>query len=275
MTEKRKFEFAEIKLDQIDLGQEQARSHQVEENTDELAGSIQALGLINPITVYKKADGRFELIAGQRRLIAVTKLEWPTITAKVLLEKPSDVVAKAISLSENVMRAELTLADIKDSIIMLYHRCGANAHVIQKTLGIPYSLVLETIKYEALPPEMKAMVDNGTVDVQIAKKATDFSTLPGGEVDVKKAMLMAPELKMLVPAQVKKLKKIAKESPTASAEELLEEAKATQATHRVVIEMLLSEYDALKKAASTKGVEEDEYTYDAIMTKLKEDGFKP
>lgn len=275
MTEKRKYKFDEIPLDQIDLGQEQARSRQVEENTDELAGSIQALGLINPITVYMKPDGRFELITGQRRLIAVSKLNWPTISAKVLLEKPSDVEAKAISLSENVMRAQLTLADIKDSIVMLYHRCDANARLIQKTLGIPYRLVLDTIKYEALPTEMKTMVDAGAVDVQIAKKATDFSTLPSGEVDVKKAMLLAPELKMLVPSQVKKLRKVAKESPTASAEELLEEAKTTQATHRVVVEMLLSEYDALKKAASTKGIEEEEYTYDAIMTRLKEDGFKP
>jgi len=272
MTRQRKHKFAEIPVDQIDVGPTQARSRKVEENTDELAQSIQALGLINPITVYKREDGRFELVTGQRRLIAVEKLNWPTISAKVLLYTPSEIEAKAISLTENIMRTDLTLADLKDSIVMLYHRCGANAKTIQKTLGIPYGIVLDTIKYEALPSELKTMVDKGVVGVEIAKKATNFSTI-NGEVDVKKAMLLAPELNRLLPAQIKKVKKIVKESPTASAEEMLEEAKATPATKRIYIEMLLSEYDALRNAAETKGVAENEFAYDAIMGRLKKEGF--
>jgi ParB family chromosome partitioning protein len=269
----RKYEYMEVPLDQIDIGPAQARSRKVEENTDELAQSINALGLINPITVYKRADGRFELITGQRRLIAVEKLNWPTISAKVLHYVPSEVEAKALSLTENIMRVTLTMGDIKDSIVMLYHRCAASGQTISKTLGLPYSIVLDTLKYEALPEEMKLMVDQGAVDVEIAKKATDFSTTSDGSVDVKKAMLLAPELKRLVPSQMKKMKKIAQESPDAPAEEMLEEAHATPATHRLVIEMLLSEYDAVKKAASEKGVSEEEVAYTALMKELKEQGY--
>jgi len=270
---KRKYEFMEVPLDQIDVGPAQARSRNVEENTDELAQSINALGLINPITVYKRADDRFELITGQRRLIAVEKLKWPTISAKVLHYVPSDVEAKAISLTENIMRVNLTLGDIKDSIVMLYQRCGASGKTISKTLGIPYSIVLNTLKYEALPDEMKILVDQGVVEVEIAKKATDFSTTSDGEVDVKKAMLLAPELKRLVPSQLKKIKKIAKESPDAPAEELLEQAYATPATHRLIVEILLTEYDAVKKAASEQGVSEQEIAYTALMKELKEQGY--
>jgi ParB family chromosome partitioning protein len=272
MIEK-KYIFDKIPLDQIDVGPSQARSRQVEENTDELAQSIRALGLINPITVFKKHDGRYELITGQRRLIAVEKLKQPTIDAKVLDYEPTEIEAKAISLSENIMRVDLTIKDIKDSIIMLWHRVGASGPTISKTLGIPYSIVLETIKYEALPDELRQMVDEGDIGVDLARKATDFSTTEDGTVDVKKAILLAPELKRMMPAQLKKMKKISEESPSAPAEQMLEEALATPATHRIVIEILLSEYDALREAAKQKGVPEEEVAYEALMKELKEQGY--
>lgn len=272
MTEEKKAEFKEIPLDLIDAGPLQARTRKVEENTDELAENIRCLGLINPITVFMREDGRYELITGQRRLIAVEKLGWKTITAKILPSKPTDVFAKAISLSENIIREKLTASDIKDSIIMLYHRCDASARTISKTLGIPYWLVLDTIKYEALPDELKKMVDDG-MEVEIAKKAVDFSTMPDGTVDVPKALALAPELKMLVPSQIKKLKSISTETPTAPPEELLEKAKETPQTKRIYIEMLFDEYAGLKKAADAKGVSETEAAYTGLITWLKDEGF--
>ena len=272
MTEE-KADFEDIPLDLIDVGPWQARTRKVEENTEELAENIKCLGLINPIIVHKKEDGRFELIAGQRRLIAVEKLGRKTIKAKVLLTKPSDVVAKAISFSENIFRQKLGTADVKDSIIMLYHRCNASARTISQTLGIPYRIVLDTIKYDALPDELKKLVDDGTVDVKIAKKAVGFNTMPDGTVDVKKAANMAPELKLLVPSQIKTLEKLTTERPDLAADQLLEEAKAAAPTKRVYIEMLLSEYDSLHKAADAKGLTEQEAAYTAITTWLKDEGF--
>ena len=275
LTEEKKVEFIEIPLDLIDAGPWQSRTRKVEENTDELAENIKCLGLINPITVYQKEDGRYELIAGQRRLIAHEKLGWKTIRAQILPSRPSDSVAKAISLSENILRQKLTLSDIKDSIIMLYHRCEASAPTISKTLGIPYSIVLDTIKYEALPDELKKMVDDSNVDVALAKKATDYASLPDGTIDVEKAVKMAPELKILMPSQMKRLAKLAKERPTASAEELIEEAKEVAPIKRIYIEMLLDEYDGLRKAAAAKGVSEREAAYTGLITWLKEEGFLP
>ena len=275
LTEEEKVEFEEISMDLIDAGPWQSRTRKVEENTDELAENIKCLGLINPIVVHQKEDGRYELIAGQRRLIAAEKLGWKTIRAKILPSRPSDAVAKAISLSENILRQKLSASDIKDSIIMLYHRCEASARTISKTLGIPYRIVLDTIKYEALPDELKKEVDEGNVDVELAKRATDYATLPDGTVEVEKAVKMAPELKMLMPSQIKKLAKLAKERPTASPEELLEEAKEAPATKRMVIEMLLEEYEGLKKAADAKGVSEREAAYLGLVTWLKEEGFLP
>lgn len=273
MSEEEKVEFEDVPLDLIDVGPWQARTRKVEENTDELAESIRCLGLINPITVYKKEDGRYELVAGQRRLIAVEKLGRKTIKAQVLPAKPSDVVAKAMSFSENFFRQKLGTADAKDSIVMLYHRCNASARTISKTLGIPYRIVLDTIRYEALPDELKKLVDDGAVDVKIAKKTVEFNTMPDGTVDVKKAVSMAPELKLLVPSQIKTLKKLTTQRPDLPADQLLEQAKASAPTKRIYIEMLLSEYDSLHKAAEAKGLSEEEAAYNAITTWLKDEGF--
>jgi len=132
MIEK-KYEFTKIPLDQIDVGSAQARSRKVEENTDELAQSIRALGLINPITVYKKPDGRFMLITGQRRLITVEKLRLPSIDAKVFQNEPTEIEAKAISLSENVMRADLTTSDIKDSITCMHAHTESSLWATKET----------------------------------------------------------------------------------------------------------------------------------------------
>lgn len=266
-------EFKEIPLDQIDVGPWQARARKVEENTDELAENIRRLGLINPIMVYRKEDGRYELIAGQRRLIAVEKLRWEKIMAQILAEKPSDIMAKARSFSENIFRQKLVAADVKDSIMMLYHRFNASARSISDTLGIPYWLVLDTIKYEALPDDLKKIVDEGEVDVKLAKKAVDFSMMPDGTVDVEKAVKLAPELKLLVPSQMKKLKAVTAERPDLRADQLIEEAKVAAATKRIVIELLTSEFTGLQKAAQEKGLSEEGAAYTAITTWLKDEGF--
>lgn len=273
MTEEKKREFKEIPLELIDIGALQSRTRKIEENTDELAENIRCLGLINPILVFRKKDGRYELLTGQRRLIAVEKLGWKEIMANILASKPSDAEAKAISLSENIFREKLTSSEIKDSIIMLYHRCDASARTISKTLGIPYWIVLDAIKYEALPDEIKTLVDKGEVDVKLAKKAVDFATMPDGNVDVQKARKMAPELKTLMPSQIKRLKSLSKQHPTAPSEELLENVKEAAPTKRIVIEILLDEYEALRKAAETKGVSDREAAYMGVVSWLKDEGY--
>lgn len=268
-----KVKFEEIPLDGIDIGPFQARTRDVEENTDELAENIRALGLINPITVFKKPDGRYELVTGQRRLIAVEKLGLEEIMAKILPKRPDEVVAKATSFSENMFRQKLGKADVKDSIVLLYHRCNASAKTISKTLGIPYRIVLDTIKYEALPDEVKEIVDAGVVDVQIAKKAVNFCERPDGTIDIEKAANMAPEMKLLVPSQMKTLGMIAKQRPDMTADDLIERAKQAAATKRLYIQMLMNEYAGLQLAAQDQGVTENEAAYNAIISWLKDEGF--
>ena len=72
---------------------------------DELAESLRAHGLLEPIVVRRRGAG-YELIAGHRRLEAAKLLEWPTIEAKVLVVTPEQ--AYILTLVENLQREDLT-----------------------------------------------------------------------------------------------------------------------------------------------------------------------
>jgi ParB family chromosome partitioning protein len=263
----------DVKL--IDMGPNQARTQKVEEGLDDLAENIRLLGLLNPITVYKK-DGRYELVAGQRRFLAVSdRLKWKTIPARILPSRPKDVEAKAISLSENIIREDLTDQDLKNSIMLLYTKCGASGRAISDTLGIPYDIVLDVIKYEGLPKKLQEVVDAGDADLDLAKRATKASLDDQGRVDEKKALELLTHMRTLMPEQQKVLVKKAEERPEASIEEIVEEAKEVQRTKRITITMLMHEYDALKKYANSEGIEEKEAAVRALSKTLKNLGYLP
>ena len=95
----------EIPLDQIDRNPFQTRSQMNEEQLAELAASITANGVVQPILVRPLASGRFQLIAGERRWRA-SKLAGKT-TIPAILRQVSDEQAMEITIVENLQRADL------------------------------------------------------------------------------------------------------------------------------------------------------------------------
>ena len=95
----------EIPLDQIDRNPFQTRSHVNEEQLAELAASITANGVVQPMLVRPLANGRFQLIAGERRWRASQLAGKETIPA--ILRQVSDEQAMEITIVENLQRADL------------------------------------------------------------------------------------------------------------------------------------------------------------------------
>jgi ParB family chromosome partitioning protein len=273
--EKLGYKVEPIPVDKVDMGQFQARTKKVEEGLEDLAENIRKLGLLNPVTVYQKPDGRFDLIAGQRRFLAVTdRLKWKTIPARILPYEPSDSEAKAISLSENIIREDLAESDVKNSIMLLYTRCGASGTAISETLGIPYWVVLSVLKYEDLPKKLKQAVDKQEIDVDLATRATNLAIQPDGKVDEEFAVEVAQNMKTMLPEQQKALVKNVKENPDTPLEDNVEEAKKAQKTKQIRISLLMHEYDALDKYANAEKIESvHEAAWRALTNKLKEMGY--
>lgn len=117
----------------LDAGTEDA-------SLDELASSIREKGLLNPITVVKREDGKYDLIAGQRRFIACRRAGMKTIPA-IIREKMDDTDATILSLIENVHRADMNPIDKAKAYKIIYDKYGNYEQVAKET-----SVSVPTIK---------------------------------------------------------------------------------------------------------------------------------
>src|SRR5438874_9537827 len=97
-------ELIELDLDLLEANEEQPRTHFDEQRLEELAESIRANGLVQPILVRRKG-GRFQIVAGERRWRAAQRAALTKIPA-VVREIPDDKLLE-LALVENIARQEL------------------------------------------------------------------------------------------------------------------------------------------------------------------------
>jgi ParB family chromosome partitioning protein len=96
--------YSEVAVDQIVANPYQPRREICEDQVEDLAKSIQSEGLLQPVVVRAK-DGKFELIAGERRLYAFKHLKLKTIPARII--EASDASSATLALIENLQRENL------------------------------------------------------------------------------------------------------------------------------------------------------------------------
>lgn len=99
----------DVPVDMIDWDGQSVREAQDDDHVVQLAMSIASHGLLNPITVRKKPDKRYQGCAGFHRHAAYVRLGRPTIPANVREEDNTPI--KALALIENIMRLNMTLAE--------------------------------------------------------------------------------------------------------------------------------------------------------------------
>lgn len=100
---------------------------------DELARSLRENGLINPVTVCPGNDGRFEVVAGHRRLTAARQIGWVEIDCRVW---PDRDTAEAAKIAENLDREELSPVDeacFYAQLDMRLHDTDAIAAMVKRT----------------------------------------------------------------------------------------------------------------------------------------------
>ena len=100
----------ELSIDQIEVNPFQPRTQFNEESLKELAGSIQELGVIQPITVRKTGFNAFQLVSGERRFRAAKMIGLATIPAYVRIA--NDQESLEMALVENIQRQDLDPIEI-------------------------------------------------------------------------------------------------------------------------------------------------------------------
>jgi len=162
----------EIPLDQIDPNPFQTRSQMNEEQLAELAASITANGVVQPVLVRPLMNGRFQLIAGERRWRASQQAGKATIPA--ILRQVSDEQAMEITIVENLQRADLNAMEQARA----FDRLSREFHMTQEQMAIrtgkDRATVANFLRLLRLPASVQARVESGELSFGHARTLLAF-----------------------------------------------------------------------------------------------------
>lgn len=268
-----KRDIKELRLDDLTIDKAQVRTSHVGAEIDELAESIKVMGLLEPIVVCPaEKKGKYEILTGQRRYLAHKKLKRDTIMAVVLDSRVDDATAKGISLTENLMRRDLTTKELINVCTTLFNNYQSIKAVCEET-GLPYEKVSQYVKYPQLKPKLKKLVDDGTVTVKTALRA-QAAAATDGDVNETEAVLLAKEMAGMSGEQQKRVLKQREENPEAGVEDVIESAKSSAKVTQIVVTLSGTMHKSLQQFAADESVTQDEAAMTLIEEGLKEKGFE-
>ena len=266
-------EYRDIPLDDLVIGKGQVRTQDPGREVEELAKSIEIQGLLQPIVVCPaRESGKWEILTGQRRFLAHKILKRESISAAIFDARVEESTAKAISITENLIRRKLSGKELKDGILYLYNLYGSIKDVVETT-GLPYRAVRDYVKYPRLLPELKTMVDSQTIDVNAAVKAQDAATEGQGEPDAEVAVKLAREMASMTGVQRTKIVQERKEHPDRPVDDVIENAKTGSKVTQIVITVTQDTHIAIQQFAKEEGTNQDEAAAALIEEALLGRGF--
>jgi len=148
----------QVPLDLIDPNPFQPRQTLPAESLKELADSIHATGLLQPV-LLRPAGARFQIVAGERRFHAATLAGLGAIPA--LVRKLSDQESLELALTENLLREDLNPLEIAQAYNVLQSDFGLTHEQIAARLGLNRATVANTIRLLRLPEPVQRMLARG------------------------------------------------------------------------------------------------------------------
>lgn len=137
------------------------------EELTELENSIRASGLLQPVTVRAYSGGGYELVAGERRLRAATRLGWAEIPA--LVKTLDDREMLTLALIENLQRADLNPLDEALGFQRLIEEFALTQQQVADAVGKDRSTVANLLRVLQLPEGIKRLVRDGVISLGHAR----------------------------------------------------------------------------------------------------------
>src|SRR5437763_9929298 len=179
----------EIALELIDRNPFQTRSQVDEAELAELAASIVANGVVQPILLRPQPNGRFQLIAGERRWRASQIAKKATIPA--ILRQVSDEQALEITIVENLQREDLNPMDQARA----FERLASEFHMTQEQIatrtGKDRVSVANFLRLLKLPVPLQAQVESGELSFGHARALLALRDHPDLEKIAKKVVALS------------------------------------------------------------------------------------
>ncbi len=144
---------AEVDIESIDANPYQPRTIFDEETLEELASSIREIGIIQPVTLRRSNNGRYQIISGERRLRASKMAGLSRIPA--YLREANDQNLLEMALVENIQREDLDAIEVAISYQRLIDECELTQEVLSKRVGKKRATVSNYLRLLKLPAEIQ------------------------------------------------------------------------------------------------------------------------
>ena len=148
----------ELSLDQIEPNTEQPRTRFEDVALDELARSIAANGIVQPIVVRQRGS-KYQIVAGERRWRAAQRAGLHKIPA--VLREVADEKLLELALIENIQREELNPVEEARAYRKLVDTIGLTQEMISERVGKERSLIATSIRLLKLPDDVLVMIEQG------------------------------------------------------------------------------------------------------------------
>jgi ParB family transcriptional regulator, chromosome partitioning protein len=160
-------------IDHIEVNPFQPRKVFAEEGIADLAASIKAKGVLQPLLVKKYGSG-YQLIAGERRLRAA--LQAGLSTVPVIVKDVDEQNAREIALIENLLRKDLNVVEEAEGYQSLIGSYGYTQEVLSEKIGKSRSSIANALRLLKLSPAIKEDLMAGVIDMGHARAYLSLET---------------------------------------------------------------------------------------------------
>jgi ParB family transcriptional regulator, chromosome partitioning protein len=176
----------EIEIEKIERNPHQPRTHFDEEALEELAASIKAVGVIQPITVRKMENGYYQIIAGERRFRASKKAGLVKIPAYIKTAEDENVMKMA--LVENIQREDLNAIEEALGYQRLVDEYKLTQVQLSDLVGKKRATVANYLRLLKLPAEIQLGITSHKIDMGHARALINVED-PTVQLDIYKQIL--------------------------------------------------------------------------------------
>jgi ParB family transcriptional regulator, chromosome partitioning protein len=159
--------FAYVNVDQIGPNPQQPRSNFDDDSLASLADSIGMVGVLQPVVLRRNAEGRYILIAGERRWRAARRAGLTEIPA--MIRAGDDAASLTEALVENLQRSDLTPLEEAAAYQQLLEDFGMTHDEVGRRVGKSRAAVSNTLRLLGLPAAIQGMVERGDLSAGHAR----------------------------------------------------------------------------------------------------------
>jgi ParB family transcriptional regulator, chromosome partitioning protein len=146
-------------IDLIHASPNNPRKHFADADLDDLANSIREKGLLQPIVVRPRADGEYEIVAGERRWRASQRAGIHEVP--VLIRELNDGEALEIALIENIQRSDLNPLEEARAYGLLLEQFSYTQQQLADSVGKSRSHIANTLRLLTLPDTVRSLIEDG------------------------------------------------------------------------------------------------------------------